>query len=415
MGMGPVGEWPGVIDRRISEFFDADPELDAAPPESIVKIHLGRLFGSLVVHDSTVILVLVGLAIVIWVVMTGRLLALFFVFPSIIGFGSLYVRRFTKSLRYTIASTPDGVRVGFGLLSTTSETLPPGRIHSIQVSQPLLRRPAGWWEITVNRASHSTTKGAAGQSKATILPVGDLGEVTRVLALLLPDLADVAAGPGVAAGTGAGVAAGASTAASTGTGPGPAVGAGVRAATSGGTSTIPPAGATASGRARHAADVVQPEGTRSSACTTFPGDAARSGDVASAGALIAPGLVSRGGADGFTNSPPRAVWLRPFSWRRNGFAITRESLLLRKGAIWRRFIIVPQPRLQSVSVRQGPLLRRLGLASVHLHTVAGPINAVLGALDQAVATRFFDDVARAAVASAVRDTSHRWRSGEAVS
>ena len=59
-----------------------------------------------------------------------------------------------------IAGTPDGIRVGFGLLSTSNETLPPGRIHSVQVSQPLLWRLPGWWEIRVNRAGRSTTKAA---------------------------------------------------------------------------------------------------------------------------------------------------------------------------------------------------------------------------------------------------------------
>ena len=75
--------------------------------------------------------------------------------------GSYLVNRIVKSLRYTIAGTPDGVRVGFGLLSTSNETLPPGRIHSISISQPLLWRPADWWEIKVNRAGKSSAQGAA--------------------------------------------------------------------------------------------------------------------------------------------------------------------------------------------------------------------------------------------------------------
>ena len=87
-------------------------------------------------------------------------------------------------------------------------------------------------------------------------------------------------------------------------------------------------------------------------------------------------------------------------------------MLLRRGAIWRHLVIVPQPRLQSVAVHQGPLERRLRLAQVQLHTVAGPIRADLGAVDQDVAIAFFGDVAGAAIHSAQRDTSHRWRSEE---
>jgi putative membrane protein len=346
-GTVPSGEsGQSTLDRRVDDFFGPDPELGSTPAESIVTIHLGRLFGSLVLHGSTVFLVLAGIGITVWVVTSGQLFGLFLVLPGAIGFGSFYVRRFTKTLRYTIAATPDGVRVGFGLLSTTSETLPPGRIHSVQVSQPLLWRPVGWWEVSVNRASHSTTKGAAGQSSATILPVGNLQEVTRVLELLLPDLAGVARESGRHNG-----------------GEAPAAGADVDVA---------------------------------------PGVAA----------LLTAGMMSPGGDDGFVNSPERAAWLRPFAWRRNGFAVVRGCLLLRKGGIWRQLVIVPQARLQSVSLRQGPVLRMLRLAAVQLHTVSGPISATLGAVDAEVAVDFFSDVARAAIVSAKRDTSHRWRSGE---
>jgi putative membrane protein len=76
--------------------------------------------------------------------------------------------------------------VGFGLLTLSNETLPPGRIHSVQVRQPILWRLPGWWEIRINRASKSNAKGADAQRNTTILPVGNLDDVLRVLGLLLP-------------------------------------------------------------------------------------------------------------------------------------------------------------------------------------------------------------------------------------
>jgi putative membrane protein len=293
------------------------PELDPSfvEPDSVVRIHLGRLFGSMVLSGATVFLVIVLVAIIVWVSTTGDIYALFFALPSLFGFGSFYVRRFTKALRYTIAGTPDGVRVGYGLLSTSNETIPPGRIHSVQVSQSLLWRPAGWWEVRVNVASHSSAKGAAGQANTTILPVGNFDETMRVLALVLPG-------------------------------------------------------------------------------------------------FVVPDFRAVGQGDGFVNSPRRAAWLRPLSWRRNGFATGADWLLLRRGAIWRQLVVVPQPRLQSVAIEQGPLLRALRLARIELHTVTGPIHADLGAIDKDAAIAFFGEVADAAVQSARRDTSHRWRSGE---
>ena len=105
--------------------------------------------------------------------------------------------------------------------------------------------------------------------------------------------------------------------------------------------------------------------------------------------------------------------LRWFSWRRNGFRTAPGALLLRKGAIWRELVVVPLPRMQSVGLSQGPLLRRLRLAAVHLHTVQGPIIATIGALDQDDAMAFFEGAARDAVTSARADRTHRWAASSA--
>src|SRR5690554_3885316 len=318
-------EHHGLIDRRVNELLAPELDPNAAPPESVVKIHPGRLIGSVVLSGSTIFLILLviggAMAILVW----REPSILFGMIPAVIGFGSYYVNRITKSLRYSIAGTPDGVRVGFGLLSTSNETLPPGRIHSVLVSQPLLWRPAGWWEIKVNRASQSTAKGAGGLANTTIMPVGDRADALRVLNLLLPKL-------------------------------------------------------------------TSEEMMR----------------------LLEDGLTAKGTeGDGFVNSPRRAAWLRWFSWQRNGFAITPDAILLRQGVVWRTLVVVPAPRVQSVSVSQGPLYRLCRLASIQLHTVAGPISAELGAVDRDAALSFFTEVADVTVQSVAADTTHRWRSGEA--
>ncbi|MFP7761311.1 PH domain-containing protein [Marisediminicola sp. LYQ134] len=313
-----------VVDRRVHELLAPELDPSLAEPESVVKLSLGRLIGSLVLSGWTLFLVVAIIAITVTsIINPDALVSLFIFIPSAIGIAGFYVQRFTKSLRYSIAGTPDGVRVGFGLLTTSNETLPPGRIHSVKVSQPVLWRPAGWWEIKVNRAGHSSTSGAAGQQNTTILPVGSLDDVRRVLGLVLPDFVDPAAE-----------------------------------------------------------------------------------------ALAGRGLAKATPDDGFTTSPRRAAVVRWFSWRRNGFAIAPSAILLRKGAIWRELVIVPHARLQSVSIHQGPLYRKLDLAWVHLHTVAGPISAQLGGLDRADALTLFDTVADAAVSTSATDTTHRWRSSE---
>ncbi|WP_313545037.1 PH domain-containing protein [Leifsonia aquatica] len=177
-----------LVNRRVNEFLAPELDPNAAPPESVVKIPPMRLLGSLLMSGFTVFVIVVVILTVIGAA-TGWLWLALIVLPGLIGSASFYINRFTKSLRYSIAGTPDGVRVGFGLLSTSNETLPPGRIHAVQVLQPLLWRPFGWWQIRINTAGHSREKGAAGQANTTTLPVGDATDVERVLALILPGLA----------------------------------------------------------------------------------------------------------------------------------------------------------------------------------------------------------------------------------
>ncbi|NQX26067.1 PH domain-containing protein [Microbacteriaceae bacterium VKM Ac-2854] len=297
----------GLVARRYEEI--AAEFQDDTPPESLVRIHPGRLIGSLLFSGFTLFLILAIVAMVVAVV-NGYFWVLFAILPGIIGSASYYVRRFVRSLRYSIASTRDGIRVGFGVLSTSSDTIPPGRIHAVEVTQPLLWRPFGWWEVRINRAGHASNKGANGDPNTTILPVGDLGDVQRVLGLLLPGFATE--------------------------------------------------------------------------------------DV------TADALRSRR-AVGFSSAPPRAAWLRPFSWRRTGYRLAGDLVLLRSGAIWRRLQIVPLARMQSIGIRQGPLHRALGLAAAQVHTVSGPVTAGVAVMAVTAARDFFDQVSAAAIVAANND------------
>jgi len=310
----------GLIEKRVNELLA--PELDphAVAPESIVRIRIPRLIGSLVLSEATVMAILVAIGIIVAISVSGEIFWLLAFLPGVLGFVGYLFSRLTRSLRYSISSTDDGIRIGFGLLSTSNETLPPGRIHAVEVSQPLMWRPAGWWEIKINTASQASNS-AQSAAKKTLMPVGDLEDVHRVLQLILPSLAD-----------------------------------------------------------------------------------------AESRALLEAGLSASAHDDAFVTSPKRARALRWFSWRRNGFAMISDAVALRKGAIWRSLVLVPQARLQSVSMDEGPLLRRMGLAELRMHTVAGPISATIGALDRSDVIEFFNEVSRSAVQSASVDTSHRWRS-----
>src|SRR5690606_34219862 len=101
-------------------------------PASVVHIPPGRVIASHLISGSTIWLLLMLIAVIVGAVL-GTPWVLFSLIPALIGFGAYWFRQITRSLRYSIAPTPAGVRTTFGLFTTITETLPPGRIHAFEI------------------------------------------------------------------------------------------------------------------------------------------------------------------------------------------------------------------------------------------------------------------------------------------
>lgn len=325
-GAGPVGAVSsndGPLTRRVVETANdfLSPELpeDQAPPESIVRIPVGRLVASTAVNEGTVV-VLAVIVVGIVMIANGNTWVIFTLIPALLGIASYFWSTITKSLRYSIAGTSSGVRIGFGLLSTSNDTLPPGRVHAVQISQPLLWRPFGWWQVKINKAGLSAEAAAGGKGNTTILPVGTLRDATAVVQLML-DGADVD--------------------------------------------------------------------------STYE-------QVESA--------MMRPSESGFVLAPRRARLIDPIAWRRTGYALRPSLLVFRTGVLWRKLVILPLARIQSVQISQGPVERLLRLSSARVHTVIGPVSAVLPTIAKDEAALLFERASAAAVDAAAHDHSHRWAS-----
>lgn len=208
-GAGPVEPGGGLADlvrRRIAEFQE-DPA-DAAPPASLVRLGLGRLLGSLLLEGGIGVLLflLIGAsalgAVLLFAAGSGAgvpaelrgilaaVFALSWLLPSAAVVIGSAASRVLPNLRYSVIGTVDGARITRGLFSVVSETLPPGRVHAVELRQPLLWRPFGWWEVRAVRAgrSGSEEQGEQGVGR-TVLPIGSFEEARRVAVLLMPALA----------------------------------------------------------------------------------------------------------------------------------------------------------------------------------------------------------------------------------
>jgi putative membrane protein len=312
--MGALSE---TMTRGITGLIEGD-EAPVAVPESVVSIPVLRLVVSHVISPATVGLVF-GIGAIVVGSVVGTPWLLFGMIPAVIGFVAYWIRSTVRSLRYSIAPTPDGVRITFGLLTTVTEIVPPGRVHAVEVSQSILWRPFGWWSIRINRLSGRSLSEANTDQFTTVLPVGTIADVERVLHLILPDVPR----------------------------------------------------------------------------DDWP-------------LIVREGVFGPDEADAYTVTPRRARIIRPLSWRRNGFRLTPDVLLLRRGVVWRKLAIVPLARMQSLALHQGPIDRRLGVASARAHTVSGPVDPALGAIDRDRALQLFADASAGAVRAASVDRSHRW-------
>lgn len=306
-----------LITAGVAGIVEGDDD-DADAPESVVRIPPLRLLASRLLGVSTLGFVAVIVLIVVAAV-TGIPWILFTFIPAALGFGAYFVNAVVKSLRYSIAPVSSGVRLTFGLFTTVTEIVPPGRVHAVEVRQSIFWRPFGWWSVHVNRLTGRSASDTSTDQFTTVLPVGTRADVEAVLRLLVPAL---------------------------------------------------------------------PE-------DEWP-------------FVFGQGILGPADGDPYTTTPARARWLRPLSWRRNGFLLSSDALFLRRGYLWRSLTILPLARMQSISIEQGPIDRRLAIANLTAHVVAGSVTTRIGILDRDDAVTAFDGTARGIVAAAAGDRSHRW-------
>lgn len=66
-------------------------------------------------------------------------------------------------------------------------------------------------------------------------------------------------------------------------------------------------------------------------------------------------------------------WL-PLAIRHSRFLLRTEDFLLQSGVLWHKAVLIPLHRVQHVTISQGPLQKRFGLATLKVFT-AGGLNA----------------------------------------
>ncbi|HEV3295034.1 MAG TPA: PH domain-containing protein [Streptosporangiaceae bacterium] len=192
----------GALDLRarlLAAHHGVDPDTPAPAEQIAVVVPTGRLAASVLLSASggALVAVLAGAVAAVVVALTSPVglaaLAVAVVWWVLIGVSLLW-RRVSSQYGFTVAQSPDGIRIRRGLLGTVAETIPVPRVQAVRMIEPLLWRPLGWCRLEVDVAGSPGRDVADGTARArkTLLPVGHHDQARYLLALALP----VTAGPG---------------------------------------------------------------------------------------------------------------------------------------------------------------------------------------------------------------------------
>ncbi|MUN35620.1 PH domain-containing protein [Actinomadura sp. NEAU-AAG5] len=139
-----------------------------APERHLWRVPFGALFGSLLIRLPVIGTIVLFLASLVFLVAyaEGGMLAV--TVPALLGLIRAVIAPLVMYANFTVAMSPDGIRLRYGLLETRMQTLPPGRVQAVSIVEPALWRALGWARIEV------TVAGYAGERQAlssTLLPV----------------------------------------------------------------------------------------------------------------------------------------------------------------------------------------------------------------------------------------------------
>ncbi|MFC8364195.1 PH domain-containing protein [Streptomyces griseorubiginosus] len=97
--------------------------------------------------------------------------------PLLGAAGASSVGRFVTEYDWTVGESPDGLRIDHGLLDRSHETVPPGRVQTVRIVEPLLWRRRGWVRVELD---------VAGSSNSVLVPVAPREVAEAVVARVLP-------------------------------------------------------------------------------------------------------------------------------------------------------------------------------------------------------------------------------------
>lgn len=154
-------------------------EVGEAPARQLLHIPARVLAVSLVLTGATWGTLAAALVVppVLWFTTHSLWTVLATGVPLLGAAGASSVGRFVAEYDWTVGESPDGLRIDHGLLDRTHETVPPGRVQTVRIVEPLLWRRRGWVRVELD---------VAGSSNSVLVPVAPREIAEAVIGQVLP-------------------------------------------------------------------------------------------------------------------------------------------------------------------------------------------------------------------------------------
>ena len=147
----------------------------AEEPALVPEIPIARSLIAAALRTST--LFLVGFLIVVVVTRLPLSTAL----PILVGALPNAWNVLDSSWRYTARTDGEVLNITYGLADRRRQSIRLDRIHAVQITQPFLWRPLGWYEVRVSVAGYGASASGKASGSTRILPVGTLAQAQHFL------------------------------------------------------------------------------------------------------------------------------------------------------------------------------------------------------------------------------------------
>ncbi|MFG1998708.1 PH domain-containing protein [Spirillospora sp. NPDC048911] len=131
-----------------------------APERPLWRVGFGTLLGSLLFRLPVIGTAILFVLSLVFLVAYAELGMLAVAIPALLGLIRAVMAPLVMYANFTVATSPDGVRLRYGLLETRMQTVPPGRVQAVSIVEPSLWRATGWARLEV------TVAGYAGERQA---------------------------------------------------------------------------------------------------------------------------------------------------------------------------------------------------------------------------------------------------------